>query len=591
MAPNLQRHIVTLRGYLNALDEKELTLEAEGQSIDPAQAKAFRQGTDDALAAPLVVTWSKLLGADASIERASVENDLSTFYEKYAAENARRERYGQFDIMEMTKAVCCRALTATADMVVTGSVADERHYGGGFQPHPVNPDDPRKSLLRDAAFRINHRLMPEDRKHMTVRDMVKHGDWFFQIGLGKENRQTHITKLQYMPVREMGFVKDPTPERMYGYTPLTATEPIKTWPAWKIAHFCNRISEADLYGRGIFMSSLRAWIQVEALESGMMQRRLERSPMRYKHVLDLSHLNTEEEMRKAKADYRRNIRKTRTVESSGNHQFQKITPPVGEDFIVGKKGENSPADVEAIQGDATLGDIGDFNHFYSSFLSGLGPPKHQLGYEQDTMRSMGTELHIIFARRCRATTMRFIQGLHHLYWVELLLRRVDPRDFPYVIFPPAMGTRDELVRAQVQLAHATTVRYLADAFSKSGKMPSINWFLRHIMNLDDEAIDGLGELELVASKGDDRIKDTSGDPATPGGASGDSALVAKALENDAVASELRYTRFLLNERALSKMTPQQFYDLNLGCETPNVHPDTLIQQLELNVGAEPYCWA
>ena len=217
-------------------------------------------------------------------------------------------------------------------------------------------------------------------------------------------------------------------------------EPEDTWPDWKIAHFANKVNRGDLYGRGILHSNLRSWVQIEAMEGGMMTRRLERASQRYKHVVDTSGLDFEHAMQRLR-QYRTENKKIRTVDGDRNFHHQRIAAPPDEDVIVGRAGKDGVADVAPMEGDAHLAEIADFLHFWNKWLSGLGPPKHQLGYEQDTMRSVGTELHIVFARKSRRMCINFIRGLNHLYWIELLLAGVDPRKVPYVIIPPPMGTR------------------------------------------------------------------------------------------------------------------------------------------------------
>lgn len=232
--------------------------------------------------------------------------------------------------------------------------------------------------------------------------------------------------------------------------------------------------------------------------------------------------------------------------------------PAGEDFYVPKKNKESVGDVTAVEGDAHLDEIADFMHFFNKGLAGLGPPKHHLGYEQDTMRSVGTELTMVFARKARWMSSNFIAGLQHLYWIELLLAGRDPRKTKYVIFPPSLGTRDELIRAQIQQAHSTTCKQLADAFSKTGKMPDHAWFLRFIMNMDDEAIAAADLVDVIA-KGGKQQK-----PNGPKiGKNELDAMLATVLQSEEAAAELRYLRFLLEDRTIAKMTAEQAYKLGL----------------------------
>jgi len=591
--PRLQRHIETVRHHLQNLDDTpgnvasgSIASEAHQHFVTVKAAREFRDGKDAALPKSAVATWAQLIGSDGNIEPGNIESELSAWYGRHhGQEQARLSRFDQYDIMEATRPEIDSALSVWADMVCTGTIGEESRYGGGFEPQPVVPDDKVQAMLSDIAYRVNRHLLPDIMKHHVVRDMAKYGSWFEQIGLASEGGDVHVAKLQPMDIRQIRVLPDAAPDKWFGRFPPGYTEPTTTWPAWKMIHFANRKSRADTYGRSILWSCLRSWIQVEAMESGMMTRRLERASMRYKHTIDVGDTSDEKERQKRKEAYKKANTKVRTIDSSRNFQNQRITPPPSEDVIVTKRNKDSPSDVSPMQGDANLDQVADFQHFFNKLLAGLGPPKLHLGYEQDTMRSVGTELTIVFARKARRMQLALIQGLNHLYWIELLLMGIDPRSLKYVIFPPSLGTRDELVRAQIQHSHAQTVLFLAKAFAQTGKQPNTKWFLRTVMNIDDEALADLGEVDATVGSG--------GGSSMSGGSGGDGPsltpsetdnMIAKLMEQPNIASELKYLRFILDERRISKMTAAQLDKIgrfDIHNVVPNFDVEAAARQLEI----------
>jgi hypothetical protein len=480
----VRRHLLSLEDAPDATHERSLKACAVSLEIAVTKLRQFRDGTTtNALSKSLVLAFSRLLGTDSDIGRGDTADGFE--YENFygASNDVRNARYDNYDVITMTRPEADSACSVWADMVVTGSVGEGNRYSGGFEPALVNPDESIRKLLSNIAFRVNQYVLPDNEKHNLVRDMAKYGTWFEQVGVTKYADGWHIEKMAPMPVREMRCLPGDDPAKAFGRFRPGATEPDPTFPAWKIPFFANRKSRADEYGSSIFESCLRSWVQVEAMEGGMITRRLERAPMRYKWIIDTSGSSGPDDRRKIVNQWKEDNKKIKTVDGTQNYHKQRITPPAGEDLYVPRSEKESPADVSVLEGDAHLAEIADFLHFWNKWLSGLGPPKHHLGYEADTMRSVGTDLTIVFARKARRMQLNFIQGLNHLYWLELILAGIDPRSIQYVIFPPSLGTRDELVRAQVAMAYGTTIRYLSTAFATTGQVPSIQWFLKiHLRN-------------------------------------------------------------------------------------------------------------
>lgn len=557
-----QAHLV--RSYLRALPDrpgqspaKVSTLQsvAREHELPIGKLRQFRDGRDSALSKSVVTTWAKLLGSDDDIALGGDDPLNREWYRTLMClDNTREANYRVYETIEETRPEAARALDCWADIVCTGSVGEDR-YGGGFEPNYNGDKAWERKLLNVIAEEINTHILPPAELLMLVRDVAKNGDDFEQVGITRELGQPRISRLVNMPTRTMHYHKQEDasidPEQAFKQIPPGKIEPSAYFPQWKIVHFANKYSRADLYGRSVFWSARRSWIQIEALEAGMMIRRLERAPFRLKHTLDVSHCSSQKEIESAIDAHRLRHKKAKTIDGNRNFHNQKISMPADEDLFLAKRTPDSPADIEGLQGDAKLADIDDFLHFFNKWLGGLGPPKSHLGYEADTVRSVGTELHVVFARMGRRLQMKIIHGLVHLYWLSLILRNIDPRTVPFTIYPPAVGTRDELLRAQVQLAHATTVRYLGQTFGMTGKMPSEKWFLQYIMGLDDEVID---KLELV-----DVLQQPRGGSVT--GRDGPKPkesreMAAGAFLSGDVQDEIFKTQFFLNERAIGLRKPE-----------------------------------
>ncbi len=544
---------------------------AEAMGLPAKAIREFRDGRDAALTKPAVKMWAKLIGADA-LGLTGIEGELGQFQKSYfdrmAAEQSRVARYEQYDIIAATRGEADSASSVWADLVTTGSIGEEARYGGAFEAHPISKNDSLSATLNSIGYRLNKFILPDQKKHQLVKEMAHYGSVFTQVAFDTgEDDKEHVALLHPMDVREMRVLEGATAARMYGRFPpgySDPSDPFATWPAYKMVHWAHKKFLGDIYGRSIFESGLRAWVQQEAIESSMITMLLERAPQRLKWIVSTKSAQSWEEKQKRLREFAIDKKKVRTVDSSRNHQSQRITPGSGADVFIGRDDKDAVGDAEILEGQNNFSGVTEImNHFFSKWLSSLGPPKLQLGYEADTMRSVGTELAIIFGRKARRMQMAFIQGLNHLYWLELILMGIDPRKTKYLIFPPSLGTRDELVRAQIVNTHAMTVAALSKAFVPSGKMPSIQWMLKHVMYFDDDALPGVADL--VDATPANAKGDTEGDEVDPQAARGgpnagpainkgeQAEMVTKLMENERVAGEIRYLHFLLDERAIRRM--------------------------------------
>jgi hypothetical protein len=571
--PATRQHEI-VRSYLKSLrddpkDKKAAdTLQAVSRehSVPITNLRSFVEGRNKDLPNLLVNQWAKLLGTDGGItvgRTSPVERDWYSAMLEH--EQTRIARFDYYEQIDETHPEASQALHGWSDIVVTGSVGQDSKYAGGFDATYNGTDEAVKELIKESNFVVNHRLLPTEQKLMLVRDIAKYGETFEQVGVGYSDGVPGIQRLVQMPVKTMwvntlpdGTI-DPSLAYLQRKVGLPDGDPVATFPAWKIVHFKNQESRSNPYGVSVFRPLLLKWIQLEAMEAGMIIRRLERAPLRYKHTLDVGHLSNSDQIKQAKREAMEELTRRPTVDARNNFRNQRINMPPEQDWFVTKRDKDSPADVSVLEGDGNIGEITDFQHFWRVWVSGLGPPAAHLGYLDEVQRSVVSDLHIVWARKGRRMQMKFVAGLHHLHWVHMILRGYDPRTIDYTIWPPSLGTRDELMKAQVVLAYSNVVKNLAAAFGTTGQQPSIEWFLQYVMGFDQDALEALDMTDVVqqakAGAGDtsqnpnpreDRDRNAQILDATKAGSFADQNSVQTA----------RYLGFMMQERAVALKRPE-----------------------------------
>lgn len=558
-AQRLREHLAQMDDGPRADGKYSINKLADNFEVDRTSLIDFRNGNDGALSRSLVKAWGQQIGASAVMIGNNIEDPFDIFTKQYQEEDQRVSRYDLYDSMEATRGEAESALHCWSDMACTGSVTEEHRSTGGFVPNSINGDTADQKLLTDSARRLYQTVLSPGTLHSIVRDMAKYGSWFEQPGIEQVGRELNITRLETMDNRRLRVLDNPTPDRTYGWFLPGRLEPEVTFPGWKIVHFANLRSRADTYGTSVLQSSLRAYVQVEAMEAGMIIRRLERASLRNKWTVDTSHCADADEAYNEVRKWEKTYQRTQTIDGSRNFQSQKITMPPTKDLWLGKKSSDSPADVEVLQGDANLDQIADFSHFFNKYLAGLGPPKHLLGYEQDTMRSVSTDLTIAFARKARRFQMHCARGISHLIWLDLMIHGIDPRTVPFLIVPPTMGTRDELIRAQVMMTHATVCQYLSKAMSTTGQVPSPAWFMKYIMGFDEECISQMN-LQAVVQQPTGQSSDPAMNPKE------NQEMLNHLTKDQELAADIRMTKHLANERLIAFADPS--FLVERGIMTP-----------------------
>lgn len=584
----LQTFLKTLPDRGNAADPAMPTIEDKARDWDIAaeDLKAYREGDTSRIAPNHALALARLLGTgiDVDLIGQDVWGDVAGWgfgwYQRQvdAVQQAtRNQRYDLYDQIDQdTRPEAKGALDAWADLAVTGSVGEDVRHTGGFEPEL----DPRhgqeiKELMGREARHLNSFIIPEESKLLIHRGMVKYGSQWGEIGYAVLNGMWRIAALRPRHCRTMYHHREEdgsiNPERAYKQIikPGGGDNDATFFAMHEIACFQNLQNWGDVDGTSIFQPMLRSYVQIEAQEASLIVRRLERASMKYKRTIDVSGCDGPDHILDTVKKYRDSVRKKLTVDTNRSLSMQRINPPAGEDEIVAKRTVDSPANVEVLEGDSHMDTIADITEVtLPKWFSGLGPPKAHVGWEGGTQRSVITDLHIVFARKVRRLQLKFIQTLNQLYWISLMLRGVDPRTVRFTIFPPSLGTRDELIRAQVQLLHATTTKYLYDAFGMTGKAPDPKWALKYIMGLDEEAITSLDLVEVIqpAGKGGKGVvgrnartnksapRESAGILAITGRQEADregKAIADAAMTNPTILEQQEHLQFMLDERGLS----------------------------------------
>jgi hypothetical protein len=561
----LGRHRQMVRDYLTTVEDNgessgTLGKLARSYGLEPEDVRQFRDGRDDALAGTILAGWARLLGSDGGVIQADISTVEREWHDRAIYDEQERvKRFEQYELIDDSCPEGHQALDAWADIVVTGSVGDGQRHGGGFDPVYMGQDRAKNAAVREAGRLINTRILPEDEKWKLARGLSKFGEEFEQVGIAWEGGLPHLSRVVNMPVRTMHVNVDskgniPADKAYLQRHPITNSI-IAEFPIWKIAHFANKKARGQRHGLSVFHATRRSHIQMEALHQAMIIRRLERAPLRFNHIIDVGHLGSADEIETAKETARKTHERQRTVDAGRNHRLMKINMPVERDFFTAKRTKDSPAGIETLEGDANIGTIEDFLHFWNRWLAGLGPPPGHLGYLGGVQRSNLTEQHIAFARKGRRMQIKFIAGLHHLYWLELMLNGFDPRTIDYVIWPPSLGTKDELLTAQVMLAHSTVVKNIASAYSVTKQVPSVQWMFKYLMGLDEQAIEDLQLVDVVqkaATDGTGKAGPTPGSQPKSGESHNESIeLVIAALEHGDTFSAMASLQHMIQERAIA----------------------------------------
>lgn len=166
------------------------------------------------------------------------------------------------------------------------------------------------------------------------------------------------------PITDMGGrFKDPG--RAFEQRDVLTGQVQASFAAWQLALARldpDNWDDLGCMGRPMLDGCAAVWRKLVMTEEDLVIRRRVRAPLRLAHILEGADENTLE-------TYRKN-----TEGEKGE---------ITTDFYLNRKGG-----VQAVQGDATLGDIADVAHLLSTFFAGTPVPKELFGYTDATARDV-----------------------------------------------------------------------------------------------------------------------------------------------------------------------------------------------------------
>ncbi len=178
---------------------------------------------------------------------------------------------------------------------------------------------------------------------------------------------------------------------------------IGAWGAWQMALSRldpDNFDDMGAMGRPFLDACATKWRQLVMTEEDLVIRRRMRAPLRLAHVLEGADKDTLDTYRK-------------DVEAEQG----RITT----DFFLNRKGS-----VTAVQGDATLGDIGDVTHLLDTFYAGSPAPKGLFGYTGNLQRDILEDLKRDYYDEVDGLQDALASGYELAFRMHLLFKGVDP---------------------------------------------------------------------------------------------------------------------------------------------------------------------
>jgi hypothetical protein len=193
------------------------------------------------------------------------------------------------------------------------------------------------------------------------------------------------------------------PAHAYEQRDVMSGRTIGSWGAWQMA--LSRLDpdnwdDLGSMGRPFLDACAVKWRQLVMTEEDLVIRRRMRAPLRLAHVLEGAQDGDLEKYRK-------------------EHEAKQ--GEITTDFYLNKKGG-----VQAVQGDASLGEIGDVVHLLDSFYAGSPAPKGLFGYTEGMQRDILEDLKRDYYDEVDGVQDSQAAGYEVAFRMHLLFKGIDP---------------------------------------------------------------------------------------------------------------------------------------------------------------------
>ncbi len=239
--------------------------------------------------------------------------------------------------------------------------------GGGFSIDA--PSDPQAAEIAGGLIdRLSVAARLDDWLKLAARD----GDLFLEIGVGERMEVAEITRKPTLQMHRNSDSADrfSDPARAYWWADSIwggqrAPADAVWFADWQILHARWDHDEGNRYGTPMFAAGTGSWKRAKEGEIDIAIRRKTRAGMKYLHVVEGA---TEAELERYKERNKDAI----------NNPFAAVA-----DFFT-----NNAGALQAIQGDAQLGQISDVQHHIATWMMSGDVPMELLGYGENLNRDV-----------------------------------------------------------------------------------------------------------------------------------------------------------------------------------------------------------
>ncbi|CAM8626574.1 hypothetical protein MCEMSHM24_02683 [Comamonadaceae bacterium] len=333
-------------------------------------------------------------------------------------------------------------------------------------------------------FMMRCQLNNAEKLKSDAKGLVMEGNLPLQLVLDDGQRVASAVRMPsdtLQPLVTMGGrFKDPA--RAYEQRDVMTGEVVAGFAAWQMAMARldpDNWDDAGSMGRPMLDGCAKTWRKLVMTEEDLVIRRRVRAPLRLAHILEGADEATMEA-------YRQN-----TEGEKGQ---------ITTDFYLNRKGG-----VQAIQGDATLGDIGDVAHLLSTMFAGSPAPKALFGYHDGVARDVLEDM--------KRQYYDYVDGLQDAtagvygfaFRIHLLFQGIDPEPDEFYI--------------RFQQRRTESANQVADLGLKWMALNLPEEFIYGEMGLDYQA---LREMKIKQAKSNDpypnplKIDNAGGAVPTPG---------------------------------------------------------------------------
>jgi len=270
----------------------------------------------------------------------------------------------------------------------------------------VNEKGSSETLKREwRALQGRLQLEMADKLKSDARGLVMEGNLPLQLVLNE--RQDVVAAIRMpsdtiQPITDMGG-RFKNPAAAWEQRDVMTGATLATWAAWQmtVARLDpDNFDDLGSMGRPFLDACAHVWRKLTMTEEDLVLRRRMRAPLRMAHVLEGADDDT-------LAKYRQQV----------EGELGSITT----DYYLNRKGG-----VAAVQGDTTLGDIGDVVHLLDTFYAGSPAPKGLFGYTEGMARDILEDLKRTYYDEVDGLQDSMAACYAVAFRIHLLFKGIDP---------------------------------------------------------------------------------------------------------------------------------------------------------------------